>query len=273
MNSMSGLKKWAVIVVTILLIAIMGYSMGGRTRITIFENVIGNVVTPIQKVLKMTGDSISSKLKPIKNIWVYEEKLQELVEENSKLKKQVIENTLDKNEYRELKKLEELLEYDKNISPEKVMASNIISKDPGNWFSMFIIDKGTDDGVSKNSTVVTGEGLVGLVYEVGSNWAKVISIVDNKSSVGIEIISGDKLYDGVISGTIDGKLVGYLFDPDAEVAVGDQIISSGIGIFAKGIVIGSVEEVIVDNDSLLKNISVKPNVDFKNLNIVMVITK
>lgn len=271
MNSMSGFKKWLVILVALILIAIMGYSMGGRTRITIFENILGNVITPVQKVLKLTGDSISSKVKPIKNIWKYEEQLQKLTEENSKLKKQVIENALSKNEYNELKRLEKLLDYDKNMDMDKIAACNIISKDPGNWFSMFIIDKGLNDGIDKNSTVITGEGLVGLVYEVGDNWAKVISIVDNKSSVGIEVISGEKVYDGVISGTIDGKLTGYLFDPNAEVSPGDQIISSGIGIFAKGIVIGSLEEVIIDDDSLLKNLSVNPNVDFKNLNIVMVI--
>jgi rod shape-determining protein MreC len=136
---------------------------------------------------------------------------------------------------------------------------------------MFTIDAGAKQGVTKNSTVINGEGLVGLVYEVGEEWSKVIAIIDHRSSVGFEMLRVTDDYDGVLSGTTNYDLLGELYDPQAKVSVGDYIVTSGLGIYPKGILIGKIYEVVENKDLILNRIKVTPAVDFKRINKVMVI--
>jgi len=113
--------------------------------------------------------------------------------------------------------------------------------------------------------------LVGLVYEVGSDWSKVISIIDHKSSVGFEMLRVTDDFDGMITGTTNYELVGELYDTQANVNVNDYVVTSGLGMYPKGILIGQIYEVVDDRDLFLKQIKVTPAVDFTKLNKVMVI--
>ena len=81
----------------------------------------------------------------------------------------------------------------------------------------------------------------------------------------------DNDFDGILSGTTNYELIGELFDPKASVAVGDYIVTSGLGMYPKGIMIGQVYEVNMDKDLILNKIKVTPVVDFKKINKVMVI--
>ena len=125
--------------------------------------------------------------------------------------------------------------------------------------------------MTKNSTVINGNGLVGLVYEVGEDWSKVISIIDQKSSVGFEMLRVSDDYDGILSGTTNYELIGELFDPLASIRVGEYIVTSGLGMYPKGILIGKVYEVIEDKDLILKRVKVTPVVNFRKIDKVMVI--
>jgi rod shape-determining protein MreC len=78
-------------------------------------------------------------------------------------------------------------------------------------------------------------------------------------------------YDGVLSGTTNYDLLGELYDPQAKVSVGDYIVTSGLGIYPKGILIGKIYEVVENKDLILNRIKVTPAVDFKRINKVMVI--
>lgn len=271
MNEYGKWKKWIIIVLGILLLFFMGISAGGRTRISIFENFVGSVVTPVQKVFYTSSEYVASRVNPILNVWKTMEENKKLLEENRQLKEKLINYTLEKKEYLELKKLSSALNYVNKMKIDNYVSANIISKDAGNWYNMFIIDVGKKDGVTKNSTVINGKGLVGLVYEVGTSWAKVVSIVDNKSSIGFESLDTKYDFDGILSGTYDFELIGNLFDPKAKIAIGDNIITSGLGIYPKGILIGSIEDINVNKDNLLIEVRVKPTVDFKSIDKIMVI--
>jgi rod shape-determining protein MreC len=178
---------------------------------------------------------------------------------------------MSQKELAELTELKRALKYVDSDAQIGYVSCNVISKDVGNWFNMFTIDAGINQGINKNSTVINGNGLVGLVYEVGDNWSKVISIVDQKSSVGFEMLRVADDYDGVLSGTTNYELIGELFDPKASVKVGDYIVTSGLGMYPKGILIGKIYEVVVDKDLILNKIKVTPVVDFRKIDKVMVI--
>ena len=127
---------------------------------------------------------------------------------------------------------------------------------------------------------MNGRGLVGIVYEVSDNYCKVISLLDTKSSVSFKLAKNSE-YKGIITygENIDqeadhrdnGLLQGYMFDSTYSVLPGDVITTSGLGLFPEGIVIGKVEKVVEDKNNSLKYVIVKPNVDFKNIDDVVIV--
>ncbi|MDK2918026.1 MAG: rod shape-determining protein MreC [Candidatus Petromonas sp.] len=262
-----------VTVVTIIIIIIMGVTFGGREHITFAENKVGNIVTPAQKFLFLGSNFIYKLVEPITNIWKLDKENELLKEENRKLQNKIIQLTLSRQERNDLQNLRSALNYTKSNGIKNYITSNVIAKDPGNWYHMFTIDAGLKDGITKNSTVMNGDGLIGLVYEVGDTWSKVISIIDNKSRVSFEILDVENDNIGMINGKGTAYLSGYLIDPQAKVNVGDKIITSGLGLYPKGILIGSIKDVIIKKDELLKSIVVEPSVDFKNIDKVLIIPK
>lgn len=267
------LKRWLILIVALLIVTMMGITMGGRERVTFVENAIGSVVTPIQKGVYSVGDFLADKIRPIISIWELEDENEALLIENERLNQALIDAQLTAEEYEDLNDLKSALHYVDDLRIDEYITCNVIGKDTGNWYNMFMIDAGTNDGITKYSAVINGNGLVGLVYEVGSDWGKVVTIIDNKSSIGFEVLGADQTYDGVLHGNVNAVISGELYDARATVEVGNTIVTSGLGVLAKGIHVGSISEVKYDEDSLLTEIVVEPSVNFKNINRVFVVVK
>lgn len=172
------LKKFALILIGSLLIIMMILSFGGRDRITFIESKLGSLLMPVQRFFTSVGNFVDEKTEPIINVLNYKELNENLALENEALKEQIVNLTMSQKELAELTELKRALKYVDSDAQIGYVSSNVISKDVGNWFNMFTIDAGINQGINKNSTVINGNGLVGLVYEVGDNWSKVISIVD-----------------------------------------------------------------------------------------------
>lgn len=273
MENNNKLRRWLIFIVAIMIMTVMGLTMGGRERVTLIENVVGTIVIPIQKGVYGVGRFIGDKIDPIISIWELEDENKALLAENERLNQALIDAQLTAEEFEDLSSLKTALNYVDDLRIDDYITANIIGKDTGNWYNMFTIDAGTKDGITKYSAVMNGNGLVGLVYEVGTNWGKVVTIIDNKTSIGFEVLGADKTYDGILHGSVDSVISGELFDPHAKVEVGNTIVTSGLGVLAKGIHIGFISEVIYDEDSLLTEIIVEPSVDFKNINRVFVVVK
>ncbi|WP_246637647.1 rod shape-determining protein MreC [Crassaminicella profunda] len=256
--------------VTIILIIIMGITIGGRAKVTMPENIIGKVITPIQKVLYKGGQGVERTISSLFTFRTIAKENELLKKEAEKLNQKVIQLSLTRDELNELRNLYGALNYAKENHKNDYVTASITGKDIGNWFNMFTIDVGKDQGVRKDSTVMNGEGLIGRVFEVGDDWSKVVTIIDNKSSVSFQILRNNQ-YIGVIRGSVKGELKGYLIDPEADVLVGDKLITSGLSMYEKGILIGEIKEVIKQEDELLKTIVVEPEVNFKKLDKVFII--
>ena len=166
-----------------------------------------------------------------------------------------------------------MLSYTSVQNSQSYVTGDVIAMDSSNWFNIFTINVGTDQGVKKDAMVINGDGLVGRVYEAGSDWAKVISIIDETNNVSFQVFrDSSESYLGVLTGDGMGGLKGYMLDSDASVIEGDTVVTSGIGIYPSGIVIGKISEVVVNTDSLLKEINLETSVDFKNVQKVMVLS-
>lgn len=259
-----------VTIVTIILIIIIGFTSQQRDEITIVEKWVGNIFTPVQKVVNTGTTALGEGFSSILNISNISRENKKLKEEIEKLQKEIIELRLNRDELEELRGLKYALNYLKDPHEYKATAANVVAKSPSNFFDIFTIDIGENHGVTKDSVVLASNGLVGKIYEVGGNWSKVISIIDNNSSVSFQVLR-ERNYQGIISGSITNELTGYLFDPMAEVVVGDKIITSGMGIYPKGIMIGEVIEVSKSSDQLLKTITVEPVVNFRRMHKVLVL--
>ena len=140
--------------------------------------------------------------------------------------------------------------------------------------SVFTLDVGTDVGVTKDMPVVTSDGIVGYVNEAGTNWCKVLTIIESASSVGAYVQRTGEV--GLIEGDFDLRLEGlckltYLAT-DSNVEVGDRVLSSGLGsIYPRDLVIGIVERVESDTFSRSVTAYVRPSANLEDLSRVMVI--
>lgn len=243
----------------------------GRDGVSTFENMLYSVVSPVQEGMSAVSNAISYVTYPIRNIFILSEENKRLIEENDKLKQEVIAKTLSKSEYNDLKRLKKALNYTTKNRIHNYVAADIISRNPGNWYNSFILNVGKNDGITINSMVITDKGFVGLVYEVGNDFSKVITMADIKGTVSFALLSEDRIYDGVVSGNSEGGFEGYFFDPKAQVKLGDEIITSGLGMYPKGVMLGKIVEIEDEKDGLLKTIKVSSYVDFKEIQRVLVI--
>ena len=206
--------------------------------------------------------------------------LKQLQAENKKLQEQVdaltTENNYLQEERYEYERLQELYNLDQNYADYEKTAAHVIGKDPGNWFSTFTIDKGSNDGIAVDMNVLAGSGLVGIVTEVGPTWAKVRSIIDDSNNVSGMVLSTSDTC--IVSGDLSLMSTGQIaFDQmennDNVVSVGDQIVTSYISDkYLQGILIGSVSEINVDSNNLTRSGYITPAVDFRNIQEVLVIT-
>lgn len=264
-----------VAVVAVILIVIIGVTSSKRISLTKFEIFTGNMLTPVGKWTNRISQNISEFFNDLRNIpklnkenQQLKEKIAELEEDNRRF-----EDIIGKTDY--LKKEDALL---KNTN-FNLIESQIVGKEPGNWFDRFTIDKGTDDGVKKGDTVIQGieleqgvvvEGIVGRVVDVGNNWSKIITVIDELSRLSFKITRTQD--GGVVSGGLDGKVTGYLFDHNADIIKGDKLMTSGLGgVYEKNIYVGEVSEVISDDNNLMKEILVKPAINFKKIYKVYII--
>lgn len=231
------------------------------------------IVTSIQEPISNLTTGVSNGFRNIFSLHSIASENEALKEEVAQLKQELILNQFTEQELEELRQLSQVLNYTSVQNSQSYVTGDVIAMDSSNWFNIFTINVGTDQGVQKDAMVINGEGLVGRVYEAGNNWAKVISVIDETNNVSFQVFRDSaESYLGVLTGDGMGGLRGYMLDSDASVIEGDTVVTSGIGIYPQGVVIGKISEVVVNTDSLLKEIILETSVDFKNVQKVMVLS-
>lgn len=268
-------------VVAITLIGIVGISIGKfSSGSPVNLGVASDAITSVGKGINDGFSFIKNGFKDVANFKDNSKKVKKLEEENEKLKKDMIalNAKLDKTE--SLEELKKTLNFVQEEYKATSISASVVGKNDGNWYESFVIGAGKNSGLKKESIVMNGSGLVGIVYEVSNNYSKAISLLDSKASVSFKLakdanakgtITQNTTLDNKDSYNSKGYLQGYMFDSSYNVIQGDIITTSGLGFFPDGIPIGEVEKVVDDKDKSLKYVVVKPYVDFKNINDVVVI--
>ncbi len=233
---------------------------------------VGYFLIPIQSGVNKLGTGLYNELTNYGN-------LKGALEENQQLKAQVAQLTEDNNrlqsQQHELERLRELYELDQQYMQYNKIGARVIARDSEKWFQVFRINKGSADGVAVDMNVVADGGLVGIVTDVGANYATVRSIIDDSSRVGA--MSVDASYNCIVAGDLmlyeQGRLKLTDVSKDAVLRDGDQIITSNISTkFLPGILIGYAVDVSIDSEHLTQSGYLIPAADFNNLQEVLVLT-
>lgn len=237
------------------------------------NTIAGYVFVPMQRGINTVGSWVVEKSDNLKQ-------LNDVMKENEELKAQVDSLTSELNtiklEQYELENLRELLELDQKYPSYEKMAANVIGKDGGNWFTNFTIDKGTEDGIEVDMNVIAGSGLVGIVTDVGPNYAKIAAIINDTMKVsGMVTSTSDNL---IVSGSLQNMnehmVIEFsnLNDKDNEVAIGDPVVTSYVSDqYQQGILIGYISSLEMDANNLTKSGTITPAVDFEHIQEVLVI--
>lgn len=233
----------------------------------------GMIVVPFEKSINGIGSWIGEINQTFQDKQDLIDKNQELQDAVDTLTEQ--NNILIQNQS-ELSRLQELYNLDEEYSSYPKVAARIISKDPGNWYDTFMINRGSNDGIRVDNNVIAGKGLVGIVTEVGPNWATVRAIIDDSSNVSAMTVGTDDtcVVEGKLELIDEGKLrFSQLYDKDDKVTVGERVVTSNISDkYVEGLFIGYVSEIELDTNNLTKTGTIVTPVDFQHLKDVFVIT-
>ena len=264
--------KYLLLIFTVLCIGLMVFTFTRRIPLTVAEDAAGVLIVPFQKGITDVGSAMVAFVAEQHTIEELKEENRLLQEEIDELNRQNAQLLQDGYELADLRALYEL---DNSYSQYEKTGATSIAAGSGNRFNSFIIDKGRDDGIERDMNVIAGTGLVGIVTDVGKNWARVNTIISNGTNVSASVLhSQDNL---IVSGDMELMQQGrirytQLSDKDKSVRPGDKIVTSNISDkYLPGILIGYISTVDTDSNQLTYSGQIEPIVDFDHLSYVLII--
>lgn len=261
--------RWLLVVLIVVSLAIITIDYRGKGN-GAFEK-IGNVALT---VLSPIQHGLVTIFRPIGNFFAGFTEVPGLRARVSTLQRQVAELRSGQNSIadveRENESLRKLLGLRDRYNLDTV-AAQVIGVSPSNFERTVFIDRGSRSGVKKDMPVIGGDGLVGRVIRVGPSTSEVLLLIDRTSAVAGRVVPSGQT--GLLEG--DGSEIPRLemFNPDATVAVGDRIVTSGYdkGLFPPGIPIGTVVSAPPAHSNLSRVVTIQPYVDFSSLDYVLLI--
>lgn len=278
MNRFLTNKKMIMLLITVLIfISLITFSLSSRGG-NIVQSGANDVTGVVGRLLSKPTNAIFGVVDSVNDV-------QSTYEENQRLKGQL--DAIHEKEAAiaalksENQQLKDELGLEELVTEYTVRRGNVISRNPDQWINQVIIDLGTMNGMERGMPVMNNNGLVGYISETNPTSSKVtlISNVDlSASKVSSEIIldEEEEAIQGIISEykTDTNQLVMSQITSDVEIKPGTLVTTSGLGgAFPRGLVIGEVEAVRLDEQGLERLVFIKPLSDFNNIRIVSVIDR
>ena len=259
-------NKKFVIIFLFLVAAVMGIFTFRSNAQTNRGNITGMITRPFQRIFSRASNNID-------NAGV---SLAELKEENAELRAELQQTREKLMEHEWYGRMEEDLLATLGLTNrmhtyERVQA-DVIQRDLGNFTSVYVLNRGSRDGVRNNNIVIFGNSVVGRIIWTGYNTSKLQLITDPASSVAGRITSNGDLVE--VTGDIRYKSEGNAilrYITDAQVKVGDLIVTAGLGDtrFPRNLPLGQV--VAKDENTLGESIAIiEPGVDLTRLETVFI---
>lgn len=239
---------------------------------SVVKSAVVTVLSPFQRVASFTGEAFGGYVRYFTSYNELREENEALKAELEQLKEQIYDASLYKSENEWLKQYLEL----KRVNHTFELANaKIVGRETTNTRTVYTFDRGSAVGIEKNMPVITADGVVGYVTEVGLTWSKAVAITDDRSAVGVYTERTGAI--GVLCGTyelsFEGKCELTCTEADADIKVGDRVLTSGLGsVYPEGLLVGEVSEVYIDEYDRSLHAIVVPYVTFESLSAVMIVT-
>lgn len=256
-----------------LLVGIMIYQAATGGFASIPEALVGTFVTPIVKASSAVSDNVAGFFNSLVHAKDIEKENKELRSELAQAYKDLSDYEKAKKENEQLKKVLGIKEQNPDYEME---AATVIGRDSAAAFGKFTVNKGSLNKIELNSPVITEDGLVGIITEVGPTYSVVTTILDPEINVGI--FNSRTQETGVVGGSAElynkGRTKLKLLPRDTALLSGDIIETSGIGgLFPSGILIGTVKTMGAENSGVSMYAEVEPIVDVMSVSDVVIVTE
>ncbi|WP_102274409.1 rod shape-determining protein MreC [Cytobacillus massiliigabonensis] len=266
-------KRLIILLVSIIiLVALIGFSLSGRSKLSWPEQFIKDTTGWVQT-------AVSRPTHYVANFFENLQDLQNTYTENKELKSRLDELARLESEVQLLKKdnteLRGILDKKDSLSAFEPKQATVIGRNPDKWTELLIINKGSRDGIEQNMAVITAKGLIGKVKnsESFTSTVQLLSSMDPTNRISAEIQADGESIFGFIEGYDDekGLLMMKRIPSDAKVKKGQTVISSGKGgVFPKGLLIGKVVEVAPAEYGLTQTAYIEPGANFDDIEHVMI---
>ncbi len=267
----SKIKTILIVAVSLAILTTVIVAISAGT--TLSENLVGTLLQPIRS-------GVAALDRQAVQIYDYIFSYEALEAENAALKKEILDMQADIRSAQELQRenhrLQQLLGLADEHEDYVFESAYIISWDASSWRSAFTIGKGTNQGLEAGMCAITENGqMIGLITEVGANWATITTILDNGLEVSASVAASG--YTGVVQGTYQSEdtqllRMNYLAN-DAILKNGDQVVTTGSPLYPKGLLLGTITNVSQDETGVAKYASLKASCTLADLEQVFVITE
>ena len=230
---------------------------------------VTTVFSPIEGFFSKVFSPIGSFTSDVRNFGRSKSRITELEKEVDLLKSQKV---LDEDVVGQLNQLKQVLDL-AGRGEYRVVAARVINRGSTATFKQTItIDAGSSDGISKNMTVISEAGLVGVVKSVASNSSIVLLMSDPTFKIGVRIAGTQSI--GVVSGQGGNKYLLQLLDATGEIKVGDNLVARGSqngSPFVPGVPVGTVSSVQSNASSITQNADVEGASNLERIGVVAVV--
>ncbi|MDE5412446.1 rod shape-determining protein MreC [Alkalihalobacterium chitinilyticum] len=268
-------KRLIVLMVSIIiLVALIGYSMSDRDRVTwpeqFMKDTVGWVQTLVSKPAQFAAGFFEN-LNELQGLYAENQVLKARLEEYAQVS---VERNMLKAENDTLKAT---LEIEETLSDFRMRTATVIHRNPDRWSEFIGINRGSEHGIQRNMAVITAGGLIGKVHQVGQFSSKVQLLTDNDRTNRVSaMVQAEVPAYGFIEGfdPETGMLMLKKLDIDADIEVEQTVTTSGLGgVYPRGLIIGEIVQIEPDEYGLTKNAYIQPAADFYGLDYVIVIER
>lgn len=267
-----GKKKIASIIVLFAFMGACGWFWRHREYIPFVSQPLSVGAAPFEYGVSRAAWFGENSIGMVQQIFTNWKDLEELKRENESLK-------AEQNRYSEVLaeniRLRNLLKFKQGYTSYNMVGASVIERDYGGWTHTMVIDRGEDSGIKKYMPVIIPSGLVGFVSEVYMNSSRVQLLLDPRTTVGGIVQCPASRVVSMVSGNSGNPgLLSFMSLPkESDVIKGDIIVTSGYGgVYPKGLVIGTVEQVDVDSEGGTQSAEIRPAADFAHMEEVFIIT-
>mgnify|MGYP002570288438 FL=1 len=273
MRRFLGSKFFIVVVLIAIVLTVVPTVLSAMGLRSVVKDAALSLLSPIQHLCTYATDAVEG-------FTSYFTEFDRVVEENNALREKILEleNQIDSaleteqmNEW-----LYDYLELKREHADFQLESANVTGRESGNYMTVFTLDKGTAHGVEKNMPIISKNAIVGYITEAGSNWSKAVTILESGQAIGayVERSGAVGVVEGDFSLASQGLCKLSYLGADADVEVGDRILSSGYGsVYPRSLVIGHVTEIEKDPYSQSITVYIQPAASLSDEDRFMIITE